>query len=342
VLTFNARTLSRLVEKPQRKARPSTAPLQRVSPSDAKIEREKREQARKRSKIRYTVLVTTGSLPRADTDAEVFLRIHGTDCSTPSIKLSPTSTVMRDLFERGQVDKFVFDSIYVGVIEGISLRHDNSGEDPAWFCEKVKIVYEYEGHVFDVHIPCGQWHDALMGDRKISRDYYLGKQRKSNAGQLGPTGRVMGTAPRLVRKTPVAIGSTLPTRRTVRKMKTYCVRVVTGKVKGAGTDSEVYLQLYGANGNGEAVKLSKFSKITRDLFEQGQTDRFEFDYPDVGVLKRVRVTHDNAGDDPDWFLDKIIIQEQGQPAVFEFPCQKWLALHEGGTTTRVACELYVR
>lgn len=44
----------------------------------------------------------------------------------------------------------------------------------------------------------------------------------------------------------------------------------TSDVKGAGTDAQVFLQIYGENGKSDEIKLENNS----DSFEQGQVDKF--------------------------------------------------------------------
>lgn len=51
--------------------------------------------------------------------------------------------------------------------------------------------------------------------------------------------------------------------------KKYLVNVYTGDVKGAGTDANVFLTVYGDKGDTGERKLSK-SETHRDKFERGQ------------------------------------------------------------------------
>ena len=50
--------------------------------------------------------------------------------------------------------------------------------------------------------------------------------------------------------------------------------------------------------------------------------------PCVGPMKRVRIGHDNSGMGPGWFLDKVIVDDLDQGAVYEFPCGRWFAKNE--------------
>ena len=57
-------------------------------------------------------------------------------------------------------------------------------------------------------------------------------------------------------------------------------------------------------------------------------DEFFIECPSVGMLKRIRVSHDNKGGYAGWFLDKVEVEDLGDNHVYEFPCQRWLAVDE--------------
>lgn len=85
----------------------------------------------------------------------------------------------------------------------------------------------------------------------------------------------------------------------------YIVHVCTGDCFGAGTDANVYLQLFGPNGQTDALKLTYNNETRldtrRDLvnkFERGRMDKFVFrDLPSVGKINEVQIWHDNSGMD---------------------------------------------
>lgn len=51
----------------------------------------------------------------------------------------------------------------------------------------------------------------------------------------------------------------------------YEITVWTGDVRGAGTDANVFIQMYGESGKSEEYKL----RNKTDNFEQGQMDKFK-------------------------------------------------------------------
>ena len=61
--------------------------------------------------VKYEVVVQTGDVSRAGTDANVFLIIYGAHSDTGK---RPLQQKMRNLFERGQVDKFQIEAVDLG------------------------------------------------------------------------------------------------------------------------------------------------------------------------------------------------------------------------------------
>lgn len=117
--------------------------------------------------------------------------------------------------------------------------------------------------------------------------------------------------------------------------------MLTGDRRGAGTDANVYLAIYGANGDCGKRQLSGKG----NCFERNKTDSFELELLDLGDLTKVRVSHDNslAGSvrlsvrcSPfantihlqGWFLNKIIITNKTTSAKWYFLCGRWLDTDE--------------
>lgn len=97
--------------------------------------------------------------------------------------------------------------------------------------------------------------------------------------------------------------------------------VITGDVKGAGTDANVFITIYGVNGDsGKRPLKQKF----RNLFERDQTDRFMLEMLDLGDLLRVKVEHDNTGQAPGWYLECIEITNTANWVTTIFNCGKWM------------------
>ncbi len=109
----------------------------------------------------------------------------------------------------------------------------------------------------------------------------------------------------------------------------YKVIITTGNMDGAGTDANVYLTLYGTQGTSREIFLDD---PDRNDFERGQTDEFLLspqEVPDLGVINRVYLRHDNSGIRPGWFVVSVTVvnRSTGQEYVFVF--NRWLAQDEG-------------
>ena len=84
--------------------------------------------------------------------------------------------------------------------------------------------------------------------------------------------------------------------------KTYNVTVHTGNRSGAGTDSNVYLRLYGTHGVSPEVQLDN----AVDNFERNQLDEFQFRLTDLGTRTKACVRFDRlGGDDAEWYADWV-------------------------------------
>ncbi|XP_073069389.1 lipoxygenase homology domain-containing protein 1-like [Manis javanica] len=119
----------------------------------------------------------------------------------------------------------------------------------------------------------------------------------------------------------------VPAGRPGPEPNTYEVQVITGSVPKAGTDANVYLTIYGeAYGDTGERPLKKSDKSNK--FEQGQTDTFTIYAIDLGALMKIRIRHDNSGNRPGWFLDRIDITDLNNDITYYFPCQRWLAMEE--------------
>ena len=79
--------------------------------------------------------------------------------------------------------------------------------------------------------------------------------------------------------------------------------MTTGDVSGAGTDANVFLSLFGADGDTGERRLSADNAAdatdaaagVKNRFERNQTDKFFVKAADLGELKKLRIWHDSAG-----------------------------------------------
>lgn len=111
----------------------------------------------------------------------------------------------------------------------------------------------------------------------------------------------------------------------------YAIKVYTGNVQNAGTDADVYITLYSEDGRNSGERLLDNSD---NNFERNKTDMFTIEMQDIGAIRAVRIRHDNSGNRPGWYLDKIVVHNNATPnCEWTFPCNKWLAVDEGDHQT---------
>ena len=85
----------------------------------------------------------------------------------------------------------------------------------------------------------------------------------------------------------------------------YEITVVTGDKRRAGTDSNVYITLFGENGKRTEKMHLKKSLSHKDPFERGQSDIFRIRGDYIGKLVKLRIEHDNTGQFAGWFLERV-------------------------------------
>jgi hypothetical protein len=117
---------------------------------------------------------------------------------------------------------------------------------------------------------------------------------------------------------------------------TYKILVKTGDVRGAGTDANVFAQLFGENGDTGERKL----EASGNNFERGHTDTFGIEAVGLGELTKLRIGHgkfillilifvinnlvDGSGFGSGWFLDNVVVSDDKEGKQWVFNCNKWL------------------
>ncbi|CAF5146415.1 unnamed protein product, partial [Rotaria sp. Silwood1] len=77
--------------------------------------------------------------------------------------------------------------------------------------------------------------------------------------------------------------------------------IYTSDKKGASTNAQAILVLYGSNGKSKNIKLERNS----NTFQQGYCDQFEADIYDIGVPWKLRVSLDKESLSASWHLDRV-------------------------------------
>lgn len=107
----------------------------------------------------------------------------------------------------------------------------------------------------------------------------------------------------------------------------YHISISTGVWRNAGTTANVYIILYGDLGSSQPIHLINPSCVP---FSRGNNDTFLLSFPDnLGNIRKMRIWHDNSGDNPSWFLSHVTVQADGNDDVSLFLFQQWLAVEKG-------------
>ena len=109
---------------------------------------------------------------------------------------------------------------------------------------------------------------------------------------------------------------------------TYLVTVFTGDRLGAATDARVSVELHGENGHsGKQPLLGKAG--APEPFQRGARDRFKIDWPDLGRLREITLSHSNTGMTPGWFVDKVLIQNLKTKKKWTYTVHRWFDRDDG-------------
>ncbi|XP_037833937.1 lipoxygenase homology domain-containing protein 1-like [Kryptolebias marmoratus] len=189
-------------------------------------------------------------------------------------------------FEKGTEDKFTIEAPNLGKIRKITIGHNNKGSSAGWFAEKV--ILDDMGNKVVYEFPINRWFALDEDDGKIQRDVLVGGNQ--------PTGIV------------------------------YNVQIVTGNIRGAGTNSKIHIVMHGTKG----LKNSGKVFLEGGEFERGLTDIFNVEIAALlSPLSRVTVGHDNDGVSAGWFCEKVVVYCPFTGIEQTFPCSKWLDEKEG-------------
>uniref|UniRef100_A0A3Q3VSS6 PLAT domain-containing protein n=1 Tax=Mola mola TaxID=94237 RepID=A0A3Q3VSS6_MOLML len=260
--------------------------------------------------VPYEIKVFTSDMFGAGTDADVFIVLYGRDAvCTQQKSLCVNKRERRMYFERGAEDMFIVELADVGdVIEKIRIGHDNRGVNPGWHLDRVEIrrlLRKGKGSE-TVIFPCERWLAKSEDDGETARELVpsdIITEKLSQDGNL--------------KVTEVEVEDALETH-------TYKVSVMTGDVYGAGTDANVFLTIYGDQGDTGERKLRK-SETNSNKFERGCVDTFTIEAVDLGQVFRIKIRHDNSMMSADWYLDQVEVLDEDTEEVFLFLCERWLS-----------------
>ncbi|XP_042303794.1 lipoxygenase homology domain-containing protein 1 isoform X2 [Sceloporus undulatus] len=258
----------------------------------------------------YEILTITSDREDAETKENVFVIFEGKKGRSKEFLLENSSKKRR--FLRGATDVFEFSSKNVGDIAAICVGH----------CPKDGKKSSVKADVY--------WHveEIVVTEMELNNKYFFRCNAKIPLRAKKGDHKVIECA-KVIESFASKARSLVPVK--------YEVIIVTGSVKGAGTDANVLLTIYGMNGDsGKRALKQKY----RNLFERGSADRFYLEILELGELRKVRVEHDSKGFSPGWLVERVEITNSATGVTTNFPCGKWLDKEKGdGLTWR---ELFPR
>uniref|UniRef100_U3K2M7 Lipoxygenase homology PLAT domains 1 n=1 Tax=Ficedula albicollis TaxID=59894 RepID=U3K2M7_FICAL len=261
--------------------------------------------------VPYEITVYTSDIFGAGTDADVFIVLYGSDgICTQQKSLCLNKREQRMYFERNSVNQFIVELEDVGdIIEKIRIGHNGGGLNSGWHLDRVtirRLLPNGKGSE-TVTFPCERWLAKSEDDGETVRelvptDIFTEKLLKD------------GTLKQIEEEVEEPLeGNTI-----------LGISVFTGDIYGAGTDANVFLNIYGDLGDMGERKLSK-SETNFNKFERGQEDTFTIQAVDLGILYKIKIRHDNSMFSPDWFLEKVEILDETTEESFVFLCERWLS-----------------
>ncbi|XP_044287456.1 lipoxygenase homology domain-containing protein 1 isoform X2 [Varanus komodoensis] len=261
--------------------------------------------------VGYHISIKTGDIPGASSDSKVLIKLYGEKGDTKKEFLLVSDNDLGNYFERGRIDIFTLDTMDIGKIQRLLIGHDNVGLRAGWHLASVQINIPVHGKMYN--FPCNRWLDKNEADGKVEIEVYPSE--------------IM----------------------TIEKLINYEVCIVTGDVRNAGTNANVFMQVYGDLGKTEVLILKNRS----NNYERGASETFKIEAADVGKLYKIRIGHDGSGIGDGWFLESVTLKKMatkikerrrkkkstqeeevedpnkpGVMEVYEFTPHRWLASDE--------------
>uniref|UniRef100_A0A673VN22 Oxygen-regulated protein 1 n=1 Tax=Suricata suricatta TaxID=37032 RepID=A0A673VN22_SURSU len=211
----------------------------------------------------WKVTIVTGDLENAGTTATVSLCVYGeVSCSGPII----LGSGKYQLFNSNSADIFKVNLKDIGEIYKIRIGHDNSGPDPGWYLEDIRLENLDTRELLCLTVDA--WIAENENDGDTSRERPVARTNK----------------PAL----PVVV---------------YEIYTYTGRQPGAETESNVLINLIGTRGDSGTRRLHQ-CKNNKVKFRRGQVDIFSIEAVSLGKLKKVLISHDGTGPGKICFLGK--------------------------------------
>lgn len=254
----------------------------------------------KKAKSTWCFWVYTSDIKDASTKANVKLVLYGNEGKTDDIDLVNTKG---ELFKQASCDTFKIETDDVGRPYKLRVQHDNTGSSAGWHLDRIEAenLQTKDKYLFK----CNRWLSTSEDDREVIRE-------------------LAAEGPGI--KRPL-------------ELKKYEAEVHTGNVSGAGTDANVFINIFGDLGDTGERPLKRPIK-KKNPFERKSIDTFHLEAIDLKDIRKIIIGHDNSGLQAGWFLDKVIVRELSGKIEKLFVCNRWLAKDEddGAIIRELVCD----
>jgi hypothetical protein len=110
-------------------------------------------------------------------------------------------------------------------------------------------------------------------------------------------------------------------RRIYAKTERYDIRINTGVRKGAGTDSDIRLDIIAED---ESKSLYSYQPDNKnDNFEKGASEVFSLYHHDFGKIVKICVSSNGEGDYSDWYAEKLILTKVSSNQTSVYDIESW-------------------
>jgi hypothetical protein len=176
----------------------------------------------------WHLVIITGRVFGAGTDADVFIELHGRHTSFGPYIL-PAGP---EAFETGCRDSFTFSTLDIGELKSVVIGHNNMGAAAAWFLQGLELTNTNTGDKYVFHV--ASWLNVQNG---CSRTLKAVPQQRQLAAAAAASIRDKDG-------------------RGACELCSYQLEIQTSDIDGAGTDAAVFVQIIGAGGReSQAMQL---------------------------------------------------------------------------------------
>ncbi|XP_072046121.1 lipoxygenase homology domain-containing protein 1-like [Amphiura filiformis] len=246
---------------------------------------------------KYNVKIQTSSEDNSETTANVYISLYGEKGHTGVRQLRKSDQEV--LFQKGQTDLFKIEAVDLGSLQKVIIGHDGKDGAFGWLIDEITVETQQVGE------------DPSTGVKS-----YIGKNDK----WLSVEAEDKLTERELMLSAQESEGSQTD------KPANWKAHVTTKPDEKASTKAQIMITVYGEKRKSDELPLGK---AEGDNFESGKTDEIPLHLDDLGKLYKIRLSHDNTGDDPSWYPDKVELEEIERGQKVSFPCDKWLSRDEG-------------